>query len=149
MAQTPAAPEQAPAAAAPAESPTSPEAAAFEAKGAAFETRMKSMGSELEAVMEDEAKDAATKSSEADAIIDRYAPDMTAFAGELETFLKAESEKPENAANKEQLVTASATASAQIRNIPDQIRAGVRQAIAAEAAAPAAPAEPATPAAPQ
>lgn len=139
LAQEAAPAPQAPAAA-PAQ-PESPEQAALQAKGEAFEAKMNQMGAELNAVMEDDAKDAATKTSETDAIIARYEPEMTSFASEMETFMKAEAEKPENAEQKAQMVEASTAVSQQIRGIPDQIRAGIQQAIAAEAAAPSAPVE--------
>ena len=141
--------EAAPAPQAPAAAPEakSPEEAALQAKGEAFEARMDQMTAELDAVMKDESKDDATVTAEANAIVDRYAPEMTTFAGEVEAFLRAESEKPENAAQKDQIVTAATTAGQAIRAIPDQVRAGVQQAVAARGAAPTAPAE--TPAQPQ
>lgn len=138
--------EAAPAPQAPAAAPQakSPEEAAIEAKGEAFEARMGQMTAELDAVMKDESKDDATATAEANAIVDRYAPEMTTFAGEVEAFLRAESEKPENAAQKDQIVMAATTAGQAIRAIPDQVRAGVQQAVAARgAAAPVeAPAQP-------
>jgi len=137
---------QAPAAA-PAEEAQSPEEAALEAKGEAFEARMNQMSAELDAVMQDQSKDNATAAAEASAIVDRYAPEMTAFAGEVETFLRAQSEKPENAAQKDQLLAAATAAGQAIRAVPDQVRGQVDQAIAARGAAPSAPAE--TPATPQ
>lgn len=140
--------EAAPAPQAPAAAPAeakSPEEAALEAKGEAFEAQMEQMNTELEAVVQDQNKDATTKTAEANAVIDRYAPGMTTFADEVEAFLKAESEKPENAEKKSELLAASTQASAAIRSIPEQIRAGVQQAITAQAAAPAAPTETPTP----
>ncbi|WP_395945152.1 translation initiation factor IF-2 [Brevundimonas sp.] len=144
----PAPPAQAPAAA-PAEAPKSPEEAALEAKGQAFEAQIEQMSAELQAVVEDDSKDAAAKTAETNTVIDRYAPAMTTFGGEVEAFLKAESEKPENAEKKDQMLAAATTVGERIRSMPDQIRAGVQQAIAAQAAAPAAAAPAEAPATPQ
>lgn len=113
--------------------PTSPEEAALEAKAEAFEAQLEQMNTELEAVLGDAAKDAAAKTAAADAVIDRYAPAMTAFADDVEAFLKAESEKPENAERKAELVAASSAAAQSIRALPDQFRTGVRQAASASA----------------
>lgn len=139
-----------PAPAAPAaepQEPQSPEEAALEAKGEAFEAQMNQMSAELEAIVGDETKDAATATAEADAVIDRYAPGMTTFAAEVEAFLKAEAEKPENADKKDEIIAAGTQARVAIAGIPDQARAGIRQSIAARDAASAAPApaEPTTP----
>ncbi|WEK57817.1 MAG: translation initiation factor IF-2 [Candidatus Brevundimonas phytovorans] len=124
-----------PAAAAPA---MSPEETAFEARGMAFEAETRQMGVELQAVMEDAALDAATKKSRTNAIIDRYAPQFEAFAGELESFLRATAARPERAAQKEEILAAAEAAPAQLRNAPAQIRASIDQALAAPAT-PAAP----------
>lgn len=113
----------------------SPEEAALEAKGEAFEAQMNQMSAELEAIVGDPTKDAATATAEADAVVDRYAPGMTAFAAEVEAFLKAEADKPENADKKDEMVAAGAQAAAAISAIPDQVRAGVRRGIAERDAA--------------
>jgi hypothetical protein len=116
----------------------SPEETAFEAKGMAFETETRQMGVELQAVMEDAALDAATKKSRTNAIIDRYAPRFDAFAGELESFLRATAARPDRAEHQAEILAAADTAPAQLRAVPDQIRASIDQALAAPAA-PAAP----------
>ena len=136
------APSQAPSQSAAAASAQSPEEAALEAKAEAFEARMDQMTSEIDAIMDDQSKDAATASAEANAVVDRYAPGMAEFADEVEAFVKAEAEKPEHAAQKDQMLMAATQAGQSIRAIPDQVRAGIQQAIAARAAAPTAPATP-------
>lgn len=116
----------------------SPEEAAFEAKGMAFEAETQQMGVELQAVMEDEALDAATKKTRTDAIMDRYEPRFDAFAGDLESFLRYMAALPENAAQKDQLLAAADAAPAQLRAAASQIRASIDQALTAPVA-PAAP----------
>lgn len=132
-----------------AEDAQSPEEAALEAKGEAFEAQMDQMSAELEAIVDDETKDAATATAEVDAVVDRYAPGMAAFGAEVEAYLKAEAEKPENADKKDEIVAAAAQAGAAIAGLPEQIRAGVHQAIAERAAAAPAPAPAPAPTAPQ
>ncbi len=132
----PAAPAQAPAVtAAPA---MSPEETAFEAKGMAFEAETQQMGVELQAVMEDAALDAAAKKARSNAILDRYEPKFEAFAVELETFMRALADRPERAAQKDQILAAATAGPAQVRAVPAQIRASIDQALAAPAAPPAA-----------
>ncbi len=109
----------------------------MEARGEAFQASMEAMGAELEAVMSDTAKDNATKTAETNAIIDRRVPEINAFASELETFLRAMADKPELAAQREQLLTAATTAPASLRAIPEQIRSGIAEGLTAPA--PAAP----------
>ena len=116
----------------------SPEETAFEAKGQAFDAETRQMGVELQAVMEDASLDAATKKTRTDAIITRYEPRFEAFAGELESFLRAMAAVPERAAQKDQILAAAEAAPAQLRAVPAQIRASIDQALAAPAA-PAAP----------
>lgn len=112
----------------------SPEEAAFEAKGMAFEAETRQMGVELQAVMEDAALDAATKKSRTNAILDRYEPKFDAFAGELESFLRATAALPERAAQKDEILAAAEAAPAQLRSAPAQIRASIDQALTAPAA---------------
>ena len=136
----PAAPAQSPAqgpavTAAPA---MSPEETAFEAKGMAFEAETQQMGVELQAVMEDAALDAAAKKAGANAILDRYEPKFEAFAVELETFMRALADRPERAAQKDQILAAATAGPAQVRAVPAQIRASIDQALAAPATPPAA-----------
>lgn len=116
----------------------SPEETAFEAKGVAFEAESRQLGVELQAVMEDASLDAATKKTRTDAIITRYEPRFEAFAGELESFLRAMAARPERAAQKDQILAAAEAAPAQLRAVPAQIRTSIEQALAAPAA-PAAP----------
>jgi hypothetical protein len=130
-----------PAPPAPAAAPApSPEEQAMEARGQAFQASMEAMGAELEAVMSDTTKDNATKTAETNAIIDQRVPEINAFAGELETFLRALADKPELAEQREQLLTAANTAPASLRAIPGQIRSGIAEGLTAAAApAPVAP----------
>lgn len=116
----------------------SPEEAAFEAKGMAFEAETQQMGVELQAVMEDETLDAATKKARTNAIMDRYEPKFDAFAGDLESFLRAMAALPERAEQKDELLAAAEAAPAQLRAASAQIRASIDQALAAPVA-PAAP----------
>jgi hypothetical protein len=126
LAQT--APPAPPAAAAPA---SSPEETAMEAKGQAFQASMEEMSEELEAVMSDTTKSNATKTTETNAIIDRQATEINAFAADLETFLRAMADKPENAAKREDILNAANTAPTALRSIPEQMRAGIAQALTA------------------
>jgi len=129
---TPVLAQTAPPAPPPAVAPApSPEEIEMQAKGQAFQASMEQIGGELEAVMSDTAKDNATKTAETNAIIDRHAPEINAFAADLETFLRAMADKPANAAQREDILNAADTAPAAIRSIPEQMRAGVSQALAA------------------
>ena len=132
---TPPAPPAAPAAA----PTTSPEEAAMEAKGQAFEAVMNQMNAELEAILKDESKSAEAVTTETNAVLDRHTADITTFAHEVETFIKAEAAKPEHAAQKDEMIAGAAQAHQAIASIPGQIRTGVQQALAARAAAPARP----------
>lgn len=132
---TPPAPPVAPAAA----PTTSPEEAAMEAKGQAFEAVMNQMNAELEAILKDESKSAEAVTTETNAVLDRHTADITTFAREVETFIKAEAAKPEHAAQKDEMIAGAAQAHQAIASIPGQIRTGVQQALAARAAAPARP----------
>lgn len=126
----------------PAAQTTSPEEAAMEAKGQAFESVMNQMNSELEAILKDESKSAEAVTAETNAVIDRRAADITTFSREVEAFIKAEATKPEHAAQKDEMIAGAAQAQQAIASIPEQIRAGVQQALAARAAAAAAPTRP-------
>lgn len=128
--------EAAPAAPAVAAPALSPEEAAFQAKGEAFQAEAARMGAELEALMEDESLDAATKKSRADAVLDQYEPKFAAFADDYAAFLRLMAGKPENAEQKDEILAAAEAAPAQMRAVPTQVRA----AIAAALAAPAQPA---------
>lgn len=133
LAQEPAPPAAAPA---PAPEPMTPEQAAFTARGEAFQTRLEAMNGELEQAMADPATDAAGKTAATNAILARYQPDVDAFAGELEAFLRAQAELPENAAKRADMLAAAATAPAAVRGIPDMVRQAIAEALAAPAAAP-------------
>lgn len=132
-----AAPQAAPAEAAPAKSP---EEVAFEAKGEAFQVQAERMRLELEAVMGDDALDAAAKKTRTDAVIGAYEPAFSTFADDYAAFLRVMADKPENAAQKADILSAADAAPAQLRGVPAQLRLAVDQALAAQAAAPAAPA---------
>ena len=122
------------------EAPPSPEEVAMEAKGRAFQTSMEAMGQELEAVMSDTTTDNAAKTTATNAIIDRRLPEINGFADELEAFLRAMADKPENAEKREEILGAAAAAPASLRAIPDQIRGGIAQALTAPPV-PVAPAQ--------
>lgn len=117
----------------------SPEEAAIEAKGAAFESVMNQLNTELETILGDETKSAETATAEANAAIDRRAGDISTFARDVEAFIRAEAAKPENAEKKDELLAAATQTQQAIASIPEQIRAGVQQALAARTAAPARP----------
>ncbi len=136
---TPALAQTAPPAAPPIVSPApSPEDVAMEAKGQAFQASMEAISGELEAVLTDTTKTNEAKTAETNAIIDRHAAEINAFAADLETYLRALADKPENAAKREDILNAANAAPAALRSIPEQMRAGVAQALAAPpAAAPA------------
>lgn len=128
--------QDAPAVTAAPETPPSPEEAAFLARSEAFQARLEGMNGELEQAMADPATDDAGKTAATNAIIERYRPEMEAFAGELETFLRARAERPENAEDKAELLAAADAAPSAIRGIPDMIRSAIAQALAAPPAAP-------------
>ncbi len=133
------APQSAPPAAAEAQSP---EEAALEAKAEAFEARMDQMSDEIDAIVSDMSKDDATATAEADAVINRYGPEMATFGTEVAAFLRAEAEKPENAEGKDQMLAGAARTETALSGMAEQIRGQVHQAIAARhAASSAAPAE--------
>lgn len=88
--------------------------------------------------MEDDALDAATKKTRANAILDQYEPQFAAFADDFAAFLRLMADKPENAAQKEQILAAADAGPAQLRAAPAQIRQAIDQGLAAQAAAPSA-----------
>ena len=119
------------------QAPPSAEELAFQAKGEAFETEAERMGAELETIMSDESLDAATKKARTDAVLDQYEPTFLAFADEYDAFMRAMAEKPENAENKAQILSAAEAGPAALRAVPTQLRGAISAALA-EAAAPAA-----------
>ncbi|GAA0641603.1 translation initiation factor IF-2 [Brevundimonas lenta] len=131
--QQPAAP---PAAQAPAE-PRSDAEMAMNARGEAFSGRMDQMKAELQVAMDDPATDAAGKTAATDAILNRYQPEIDAFAGELEAFFRSEAGKPENVSQRDQLLAAADAAPPAIRGIPQIVRTAVQQALTAPPAAAA------------
>lgn len=125
-----------PTTAAPAPAPMTPEQAAFSARGETFQARLQEMNGELERAMGDPATDAAGKTAATNAILSRYQPEIDAFAGELETFLRSQAERPENAAKRDELLAAASTAPTQVRGIPEMVRQAIAEALAAPPAAP-------------
>lgn len=137
---SPALAQEAPAAAeTPVVAPTkSAEEVAIEAEAVAFRTAMTAMQEELVKT---------TTPEEGDAIVARYQPQAEALADRMNAFLLANAEKPENAANRDELLSKAAQGVDFVRRMPAFIRVAVDEAVArGRAEPPAPPAEPASPA---
>jgi len=138
--ETPASPAPAAAQAAASETPapaTSAEELAIETEAAAFSAAMK--------VMQDELVKTTTR-EEADAVVAKYQPQADALADRMSAFLLANADRPENAAEREELLTEAARGVRFVRELPAFIRSAIDQAVArgnALAAEEAAPAQPA------
>ena len=131
--EAPAAPA-APEAVAPETAPSakSAEELAIEAEAAAFSAAMKAMQDELVKT---------TTPQEADAVVVKYQPQADALADRMSAFLLANADRPENAAEREELLTEAARGVRFVRELPAFIRSAVDQAVArgnAQAAAQAA-----------
>lgn len=137
----PAAPA-APEAAAPEAPPVkSAEELAIETEAVAFSAAMRTMQDELVKT---------TTPQEADAVVAKYQPQADVLADRMSAFLLANADRPENAAEREELLTEAARGVRFVRELPAFIRSAVDQAVArgnaiaaAQAAGQAAPAEPA------
>jgi len=130
----PAAPETVAPEAAPAKSA---EELAIETEAVAFSAAMRTMQDELVKT---------TTPQEADAVVAKYQPQADALADRMSAFLLANADRPENAAEREELLTEAARGVRFVRELPAFIRSAVDQAVArgnAIAAGQAAPAEPA------
>ena len=117
----------------------SAEEVAFDAKNLAFQAEAERMSTELDDVMDAADLDAATKLERTNAILARYEPTFAAFADEIAAVLRLMAEKPEFAAQKEQILAAAEADPAKIRGVPALVRTAVEQALAV-------PTEPAAPA---
>ena len=119
----------------------SAEELAIEGQAVAFSAAMRTMQDELVKT---------TTLQEADAVVAKYQPQADALADRMSAFLLANADRPENAAEREELLTEAARGVRFVRELPAFIRSAVDQAVArgnaiaaAQAAGPAAPAEPA------
>ncbi len=132
----------APEAAAPEAPPVkSAEELAIETEAVAFSAAMRTMQDELVKT---------TTPQEADAVVAKYQPQADVLADRMSAFLLANADRPENAAEREELLTEAARGVRFVRELPAFIRSAVDQAVArgnaiaaAEAAGQTAPAEPA------
>ena len=143
LAQEAPAPAAAPEAAQPA--PT-PEQLAMQSAAQAFGERMAAMGVEINAAVQaavEAGADGEAAATAADAVVARYQGDIDAFAAQAENFFQQEAARPEAAAQREQLLARGAEAAAEVRGIPAQVHAQVRDQVTAFRAsgAAAAPAE--------
>lgn len=128
LAQAPTAP------AVPQAAPTEAEAA-FEARGARFSEQMEQMGREIDAAVRAGGEPEAVLAA-VDEILARHRPETDGFADALDAFLASQAEQAADPETKAQLTAARDTAVPVIRAIPDQLRAGVEQALSqADAAA--------------
>ena len=114
-AETPAAPD---AVAAPAKST---EELAIEAEAKAFSEALVKMQQELVVI---------TTPEEGDAVVARYQPQADALADHMSVYLLAYADRPENAAEREALLSDAAKAVASVRGFPAFIRSAVDQAVA-------------------
>ncbi|KQS55144.1 hypothetical protein ASG17_03345 [Brevundimonas sp. Leaf363] len=124
-----------------AEAPISPEEAALNVKAQAFSARMQQLGTELEAAITTGAGDQTKTMADVDVVLGRYRPEVNTFADDVATFLNGESAKSTDPEEKAGLAQAATSASASIRGIPDQARAGILERLT-NPPAPAAPAAP-------
>lgn len=137
-----------PAPEAPAREPTAEELA-FAQRGEAFNASMETMITEIRTMLADANTNGEQKTQALEAILANYNPQINAFADELQAFLTARQAEATDPAEQAALAEAVAQGPAGVRAIPDQVRQGVAQAIAAAeaeatagAAAGAAPAQP-------
>lgn len=115
-----------------------PGEAEFEAKAEAFGGRMQQMGQEMQAAITAAAGDAAKQDADLDALEAQYQPDVDAFVVALEAFVAQQAgQVPED--QRAEMNAGIAAALPQIRAYPQQIRAQVEAAAAAQAATPPAP----------
>jgi hypothetical protein len=140
FAAVPAMAQEAPAAPPAAEAPMSPEEAALNAKAQVFSSHMQAMGTELEAAITAAGSDTTKAMADVDVILERNRPEINAFADEVAAFLNGEAAKSTDAEEKAGLTQAATNASAAIKAIPDQARAGIYERLTTPA--PAAPATP-------
>lgn len=126
LAQTPA---PAPEAAAPA---ATAEEQAMQAAAEAFGARLEQMGAEVNATVGaavEAGADGEAAAAAADTVTARYAGDIEAFAAQAEGFFRQQAERPELAAQREVLLERATEAGTEIRAIPAQVRAQVRQQV--------------------
>lgn len=132
-----------PAPEAPAREPTAEEIA-FSQRAEAFDGRMQSMITEIQTMLADGATNGAQKTQALEGILATYTPEINSFANDLQAFLTARQAVATDPAEQAAIAQALAQAPAGVRAIPDQVRQGVAQAIAAAEAqaSGAAPAQP-------
>ena len=134
---TPALARQVPAAPPVAEARSAAEVA-FEARGEAFQARMEQMQAELETAITGAGADQARGMAEVDAILARYQPEIDGFITDFEAFIDAEAGAEPDETKRAQMTGAKTGVRMALSGMPDQIRAGARAALAAQATAPAA-----------
>ena len=141
------APAPVPAPEAQAQPAPSPEEAAIEAAAEQFQSRLEAMSVEINTAVQAAGDDPVQAQTNADAVVDRYAPEMNAFADQLDAFFDAQIASSTDENEKAGYAGAKARAGTEIRGLPTAIKAQVAQGIAAQSTAPSAPAEntPATP----
>ncbi|MBN8551349.1 MAG: hypothetical protein J0L52_00460 [Caulobacterales bacterium] len=120
----------------------SPEEIAFAQTAQAFDGRMQSMVGEIQAMLADPATNGAQKRAALEGILAPYVVDINAFADAMQTFLTGAQARATDPQEQAAIAQALANGPANVRSIPDQVRAGVDQAIeqaAAQAGAAEAP----------
>lgn len=126
--------------------PMSPEEAAFAAQAQAFDGRMQSMVGQIQAMLADPSTNGAQKQAALEGILAPYIPDINTFADQMQSFLTGAQARATDPQEQAAIAEALANGPRNVRSIPDQVRAGVTQAIAeaeARAAAGAAQGAPA------
>lgn len=127
--ETPAQPEVE----APAREPTAEEIA-FGQRAEAFDGRMQAMITEIQTMLADGATSGDQKTQALEVILANYSPEINGFANDLQAFLLGAQSRSTDPAEQAAIAEALAQGPAGVRSIPDQVRAGVAQAIAAEQA---------------
>lgn len=122
-----------PAPEAPARQPTAEEIA-FGQRAEAFDGRMASMIAEIQTMLSDSATNGAQKTQALEGILASYTPEINGFADELQAFLVQAQSRSTDPAEQAAIAQALQQGPAGVRGIPDQVRQGVAQAIAAEQA---------------
>lgn len=119
-----------PAPEAPARQPTAEEIA-FAQRAEAFDGRMQAMIGEIQTMLGDATTNGAQKTQALEGILANYTGDINGFADELQAFLTARQAASTDPQEQAAIAQALAEAPAGVRSIPDQVRQGVAQAIAA------------------
>lgn len=127
QAQQPTAPQ------APARQPTAEEIA-FGQTAQAFDGRMQAMVGEIQAMLQDTSTNGAQKQAALEGILAPYIPEINTFADQMHAFLTGARSRSTDPQEQAAIDQALANGPANVRAIPDQVRAGVAQAIANAAA---------------